>query len=852
MDERNIETSRKYNKQYEIIEGVKYQPIVWGMISGSTTFIILLSFGFGYFSSVSISLGLSIFLGWNLNKLLSGKYYGEQLDHLLNSLSNKFYEMEFNIERSAPMKVDSSKIIKNDFGDSIFAFKVKDSIDAKDFIITIGICLRGLPHPNAVSIIRNTMKHELDGLTSTDLYAVYTISMLSRNRNDLINSITSSMSSVSELLDDESVMKLYKSFISKEPSSYSWEIETGTFFSKMALIQKESMLHMGDIENRAMILSLADIPAFKTDNLIDNKIQNIFDFFNRLPSTLTVSFKPQPPANPLSRLFEKRVIEKRTKKDIETKEEYLRSNINMSTTVLIHGSKEKIKIFSYELEDAFAKNNGLEPMTFAIENHAIKRSIRSLFPGFQSFLPSQRIFSLREMREVLNYVPLPIKKGHPAPLVWLRTNSNTAYGFSLVATEPMFIWGPMGSGKSALMNMILYSWLLTNQKTFIMTAGDGYQWILESDQEVLPMIYEYKNNDWTSLSFHPIEAFCSLGAKGINECVDWICEIANTKEPTFVKAINEIISSMHEMKKYRMSHFYFEFEKWVNSNFPVDTYGPEHYLRKIYYSLRNYANVENSMYGKLFDPEETINYDFKNIKVFYVTQLLAEEAGSEALRFFFRLARRILNAWDSDIPIYMSIDELLQLTKAGAIDLNIMDYLLTQGRKAGKYLTVSSQVAEDPDAIDPKLISRFQRFMFAGSAPKDTLKKISVSNTNFTQDEQIKNFEKTFAEILYLRKSKSDYAWGIKEQDGSLVIGSLVMSQKDLWIIGSDKPTRDLKKNIKDKFGFTDDKVADVLAKYGPKKLPRQSHEYPSEMVMEIIYASIIRNEDTPNNKSNV
>jgi hypothetical protein len=620
--------------------------------------------------------------------------------------------------------------------------------------------------------------------------------------------------------------------------------------AQLKFLRKEALIHVGGLGEGMLAISLAGMPEYISDNF-----RLVLDTINAGAATVCVNVRPTPKPGVLNRLFEKRMIEKMSKKGVPEVASGDRCELRMSIVAVIHGTKAELEKFENLLRrEIAALGTGESEVQFATDNACLKEAILSFLPGHSSNLPMRRQFRIRNRRELIKYLPLPVKAGKPGSIMQFRTLSNMLYNFELSPKDPLFIYAPMGRGKTFLISDFLLMFLekIKDPHYFLVTAGDGYHFLLDGLCD-FPMVFstDPKTGRYVPLWFHPLQAFFTLGEIAMEMASHWICDIIGVMndegkpDNDYHSAILSILSRMRAEGKVRMSEFYQLFCSWIRSQWPEDRIPLDHHARFTPQRLRDYCAVEGSQFGYLFDSDSAQPVDMMTVKRFYVTQEKAVSAKFRALQVYFNLARCLFDRWVEIAvdkkSLFAGVDELNHLLEIDAFTQQQLDTFNSQGRKQGFYTMVGTQRLKDIDGLSKDFVRSFMHFLFAGPADQEQIAKIFDVSSDEKKQKVFARFEDLNQKIRYVRRREDLYAWGYvtREKDADIIVHDV--SRRKLWLFASQMEARLLKQEAMQTFGRTLTETARLLALYGPSRPPKDRNEELTQKEKEYIYDRIIK-----------
>ncbi|MFW7382320.1 MAG: hypothetical protein ACOH5I_26220 [Oligoflexus sp.] len=728
----------------------------------------------GFWTFVVV-IGIPGAISFYVQSLSEGRYRYENLER--NLLENGIKKMGF-FDINKHIQIEESKeFLFSSTGLRVEIFRV--TCEPENLSECYQVILGKYSSLKDISVLRDTARKEKSHLEA-DIYIVLSFDIGNQNFRRDYQSITQNLEQNTTRLSLDRAVKLYKSVFNKGLEEFSWEKPQSNFISPVSLIESEALAHFGDIDGKAFGVSLADQPEY-----IGEHYHRCLDILNKLPSTVHINLKPYVPDGAIGRGIERALIEKHHKLKLSEDKNDTEVHLNLTVSAICHGTKEELRDLSYELERAVINAPEAQKPLFIRETAYLKECLLSTIPGKSRLLPSRRRFRVLSKNEALAYLPKMEHVGVKNPLLSLRTTKNTGFGLSYSADDPLFVWAEMGKGKTSLCSEFVLEHLKKNyrgerQNTFILTAGDGYDYLLDGLCD-LALYYDNEGVELKGLDFHPLELFLYFKPKGIEAARNWLCGIMKIEAEALRSEISKILAALSEKNAYKMSDFYRAFEDYTKASWAEADI--DHFSRKLLSILYHYCDFKGSMYGVLFEPQNTKPIDFAGLKTVLVTQKKGKDDASDGLIAFYSLATHFADVWELQVtgPLFYLVDELEHLINTKAITIEQVKSGSTQGRKNAKYSVMSSQFLSI--LTDNNISERFNHFLFASPAAAENVGKIMRLDTSEKKKEEgLLAYEAAIDEISYMRPGV--HVWGYLDTKGRIHRIIHDVSEERLWLIG--------------------------------------------------------------------
>ena len=602
------------------------------------------------------------------------------------------------------------------------------------------------------------------------------------------------------------------------------EFEKPMKFRDIAIDIEKELLNFGEVEGRAALFSLAVLPE-----KVGPQLQKIFDLFNGSSGCLAVSFSALGAKSLLYEVFEHRRRESLKNQEDETGLGAV-VNLGMTMIALIHGKEEEITDLTEDLKREFSYLDEAERPYFKRESHFIKEAILTMTPGCSVMIP-RRMMNIARLEECLRYIPLPVSSGASKPFLPLRTESNSLYNFGLYPSYPLYVWAGVGKGKSALLSLLL----LTHMKkdgsaSFAMEAGGTFAFLRDGLSDVNIILEQNVDGRWLALEDHPLRLFFAFGESGIEAATEWLMGLASVDDFTgdVKTAVRGTLRRAQNDNIYRLKDLFVLLDETLKST-QID----QRICTSTLTNIGNFAALNESQYGHIFDPEVTKKIDYTAARHFYVSQIEATKEAPTLLKAFFSYGIYVLKAVEkrfsasgsAPAEMIVALDEINHLIKEHYISWNDLRDLNSQGRKQGKLICCASQSLAD--AIAPgsdrayEFVESFGHFLFA-SGVSDTnhiVKALRISDDAKAEVVK-KEFQRMIDTIDTIRRRGKGYAWGYIDPEGEFRIIIFDLEKAEQWAVTSHKEARILRQETIRSGNLSYSRACDLLALYGPGELP--------------------------------
>jgi hypothetical protein len=849
-----LKTSKAYNRNFEIAEGMHWSAFAVGAGAFLLIFIPLMLAEMEPLYVVFLSAVVSFVVYKKAQSLMGGDFYLQGWEQRLASWQEKALTNTMDLSEEIKFVVKDNSLL-TDRGLKVYAWEVLANLSPADFEADMYQLVGELKYPHRMQIYRDSTAHKIEGVeapvNAIRVFVILVIDPTFSSGLDIRDKVSKLMTGLGKALTNDELVSVVRSFYNKRmPQETLLPVKDG-FLSQIRLLRKEALVHAGGLGEGMLCVSMAEM-----SDSISPRFQLVLDTLNSLPATICVSLKTIQKQSPLGKLFEKRALEKLKAQTLEI-DPADRCDLRISITAVIHGTKKELEEIEHTLRRQLASLGDGESVKFNTDNAIMREVLLSLVPGLSTDLPMRRQFRIKSKRELVHYFPQPVKSGEEAALLQFRTLTNTLYRFDLTAPDPLFIYGPMGQGKTALISDMLTAFLeqRPDPHYFLITAGDGYHWLLDGlcDFAMIFAIDE-ESGRYRPLDFHPLQAFFSLGDLAIESAAHWLCETCNIIDKEYETAIRRVLARLKAEGKVRMSDFYAGFSEWIYEVWPKDKTALDHPSRVVLSRLYDFCGLEGSQFGYVFEPEKAKPVDMLAVKRFYATQEKAVSSTSDALVAYFNLCRYIFESWTSIAvkkkAAFIGIDELNHLLEIKAVTEKQLDTFNSQGRKEGQHVVVGTQRLKDLERLNKDFLRSFTHYLFAGPADPNQVADMFAASSEEKRQQVFRVFEAMNEKIRYVRRREGLFVWGYitRQKTADLLVHDL--SPRKLWLFASALESRRLKQDALKTFGRTITETARLLSLYGPKP-PSKPSEDLTHAEREYVYDRIIKHRDASGSDCN-
>ena len=824
-----VKSSLFENRSPEVFRGLSWYAVkaaLGGLIAGGMAASIFKNIPF---LPVVFIIGTPIGCFLVAQKLISGNYEFEGWEKLFGKIKSIFSGKIVDLEEEAGFSRndrDESSVIRGDNLNEIECFEITE-ISAARILGEYRYLLKNLPEGFKTWFVRTSLDHQTDRkcLKKAKLFKCYVFLEYKEGSFGIRGFRAEArkiLSPIGRLLSAQETHQAIKEMI--QPGIEDFPFEQGKLLREIGLDVSWEMAHFGEISKRAITLTLAELPQ-----MVGEDFQKLFGVMNSYAGSISVSFTGQGNGNVLADFFYEKTL-KSLGKTREDPGELSRANLAMSIGAIIHGSEQELGEMMEDLKREYSFLDHKEQPKFKREGHFLKESILLMLPG-QGPVMDFRKKHIANMDEALFYIPLVRDSGGRTSFLTVRTEFNSIYNLSLSYSHPLYIWAGVGKGKSALLSLFLLTHVKKEQSaSFSLEAGGTFSFLRDGISEVNVILEQDKQGRWLPLEDHPIRFFLSYGESGIEAASDWLWEIAEIIDEggEIRRIIHTTICQMRDESLFRLKDFCRVFADRLKSE---NVAGPD--SKNAIKNIAAFASTKESLYGNIFDPEETKSIDYEKARHFYVSQTEATKEAPRLLAAFFSYGLHMLKAIEKRFAaggadprdLLVTIDEINHLVKEQYIGWQDLRDLNSQGRKQGKLINCASQSLSDAIAADSKrpyeFIESFGHFLFAsGVSDIDHLiRAIGLADSD-REKAMRKDFQLLVDTIDTIRRREKGYAWGYIDQHKEFKILLFDLEKHEEWAVTSHKAARMLRSEVIKVNECSYLEACRLLALFGPQKLP--------------------------------
>ena len=763
-------------------------------------------------------------------KVIGGKWEFEGWERLYGRIKSFFSAKAVDLEKRAGMMIKEEKkgpILRGDNLNEIEGYEITEYKDMDLLLLKCKDLITNLPEGNRIYFVRLSLPIETERLSlkkakifKNYIFVEYGESILAKTR--LQDEIRRTLDKAADPMDAKKSAEIIKKMI--QPNVVTFAFEEQKFLREINIDIKNELASFGEISQRAMALTMAEMPE-----MISSEFQKIYGVINSCCGAISVAFASTGGVNVIGEALYERTLKHFGQKR-EDPGRANRINLTMTVAAVVHGSEAELSDLLYDIEREYSFLEQNQRPKFKRESHFLKEAILLMIPG-QGPVMDFRSKKVVNSAEALLYIPLPKDAGKEANFLKLRTECNSIYNFSLQYDKPLYIWGGVGEGKSALMSLFILTHIKKgNTASFALEAGGTFSFLREGLADVSIILEQDGDSKWLPLEDHPLRALLFYGDSGIGAATEWIMGLAEVHDEQ--KEIRRNISkSLKEMQESGICRLK-DFCKIFAERLEKDNITSKESLIAIK-NIANFAATDDSMYGYIFDPEKTKNIDYSKARHFYISQLEVSQEAQNLLAAFFNYGMQLLKALEKRfatkgvVPcdLLVSIDELNHLIKNDFISWDEVRDLNSQGRKQGKIINCASQSLSDVVSggkRDPyEFLQAFPHYLFSsGVANVDHLiRALRVTEADLEQKIR-QEFQLTVDAIAIIRRRGKGYAWGYVDKERGFRILLIDLEKEEQWAITSHKTARLLLAETIAVNQCSYWRACKLLALYGPGDLP--------------------------------
>lgn len=860
-----VSTSRIWNREPYYLK-IPFVCFTTGMTSGFIGMIlskILDNLGYsGIGGAVAVVLGLPppLIAAW----LLRLNYNYENLERVLAYLKNTLFTSSLvNIGQETKYKMRDDSIYGLD-GTEIVGFEMslpkelnEDSLEIfhsrfEDILRNLPLGFRVRYCRQALPFDARTPKEKL--LRHNRSFLVFDVFPSSFAYKAFMERLGGLSSSLFRRLSGDEMMALPQKMIDPlcEPKpfdeSHSW------YKSPIAVMHDQALLHIGDIENRAMMLSLTDLPEE-----VGNDIQRIYDHLNKAVGTVVITYQtlanefflPTAKKSMIDKIAEKLPFGKGARKTWIDEEDRVRLRVHVSA--LLHGKPDELKQIESDCNDVIGRIAADQRPFLCRDNAFMKKAVLAMLPGMPAAVPFRRKVILKKS-EAVRYLPLPIRAGDPAAPLHLRTEANSRFGWDVDTGHPTLVVAKVESGKSTLLQRVNMHHIKKKGKvaSFTMEVGGSFESLTEGlAPGYFTLERESDSGELVPLPDHPLRILFSLGAFGKDRAFDWIRSTLAipASKPLLETCAKSALQKCEHLERYALDDFYVFLEEAINAAYANEVLNEDHSARQLLYKAASYTSERGGTVGRFFNPASPKNLDYTEIHHWYYRQKSASAELDELARPFFNFGLELLSALrkryetEGQDPrnLLVTIDEVHFIL--GYIGRDYWIQLNKQGRKQNIGILMATQNMGD---VKDKLgehyeafLATFLRFVFNhGITNMNDLAKA------LGKDDQVEIVKKSYTECTRRTeeyRARGIYAWGFINEFSEFNVYILDLDPNEAWE-GDTRPTaKYIRRKTIEATGLEYFEACRRLAAYGPKAFHKSNlpdSQYLDEIIRKVRYGN--------------
>ncbi|MCX6846956.1 MAG: hypothetical protein NTU84_10470, partial [Verrucomicrobia bacterium] len=460
----------------------------------------------------------------------SPRYDMEGLDRMLIRLKERFNKKPVKIaeEKLTQRMVESEPRLYTALGVELIVFRVKAE-EPTVFLTKLQSLISYAVDGVRIRLYRVSEKTKVRRQLPVEIYtgqlyvALEIVSSLGESEQ-IRSDMTLLMDGFGERLKQDEIETLMRNIVAPTREIAPYELTDGIFPSPIRAMHASAMLHLGDIEDRALTISLARLPKE-----VGPDLQRLYSVLSRRPGLVMTTIEGQPTKNPLGEQYRRNIEADDAGVEVKSlrKDRGTDANVRVSVHAIIHGTKKELAGIRRDLEREYSLLTPSERPYFAADGAYVEEILQSILPGSTSRLPLRRRFDITELREAAFYAPWPVDAGDmKGAILEMRTIENFLFHLKIYFDAPLYVWGRAGSGKSMMLSSILLNFIdiAVEQKkrvgSFIMESG-GTQAFMRDRSDLSVTLDQDPMGRWEPLSFRIMEYFFSLEDKGIDALKGW-------------------------------------------------------------------------------------------------------------------------------------------------------------------------------------------------------------------------------------------------------------------------------------------------------------------------------------------
>jgi hypothetical protein len=552
---------------------------------------------------------------------------------------------------------------------------------------------------------------------------------------------------------------------------------------------------------------------------------------------------------------------------------------HMDIYALVHGEKDKVDHAVGQLHSQkLARNVGEEARARIVQvlGH-IKDTHSACLAGSYHYL-RERLQKVIRYSEAAFYCPVPNTPNNRQvehTLALRNEDQSVEYIDISHSDKSLFntVVGPPGTGKSAMISGIVRAHELREQIKHIKTAtllidvGSSQRWRTErlGPNDIIFDLAKDDNNNWVPLPMHPLEALMFEGGQSdsdINHARDFICQMLDL-DPEDVSVASSVGVVRDAVKAtvalgypYSMSRLHENLEKAALT--AVEKFSGSE-KEKFSSNWVNYTAfikrfTRGNEFGRVFDPATTTRQNLKGITFFYANvesqQKDPKDLNSAFLRLCHSVAYAIADRYgpfsqverdDNKRSILWIVDEY-NWQKAFINERKTTD-MADQCRKFGiiawvlvqnfKYLIMKDASGNDDYSLF-QVLSKIFFYDDGGEGNREILTILGNSEAGG------KAISRVADRIRERYASFGEHSVGYLDEHRRLKRYLVDWESNFLWAITTHSGGMKLRNLVASELGISRQDAADLLAIYGPKKIPKT--DMPLDKMRAVIAA--IKNEE--------
>lgn len=881
MDNKSLVTSLRHNKQIRLAIGFTSHTILFASVLTLFLFVVLAMVGV-YRTAIFPILIFFFFVFSLLHLRLIGTNYDyENLEKRLFafktwlSTGRTFLPKSFVFRASKESSEDSfvatrsaSKSKANDNvskkgrsqrggvgGQSVFGFtgaevmafelnlreSENDKLGVENFLSRLETLLADLPKHNIIRIYRVSMDQDSStqaraGKKSKNNVSFMTIDLLSSSvhYSSFRERLKNLPQDMFRPLDLDEFQKLFCRVLRP-----SWQIKDdfdfeSWYLSPLRLLQKKALIHAGDHVERALSISLAQLPR-----QVDDRFRSLFDKMSQETGTVMVSYEKLGTKVHWNNFKNRKIKEE---KDLDVQEGAKDNRKDHATQIrfhlfsLTHAEPERLRMIESDLLSECARLPFEQRPVFARDAANMDSVLSCLTPGNTINVPFRKQILL-DRREALLYAPVPVRSGDQRAPTKLRTECGSSFGWDVDTGHPTLILSKVEGGKSTLLGVTTINHITKDAQvaSVVFEFGSSFEVLEDGLCDICFSLERVKGEDLDKkkmkpLPDHPLHVLMAFGEAGKSVAAQWLERLMKVGEDRSV--LREIISSclevMDEKEEYDLDTFYTLFTDACKKSFKevIST----HSSKVAILNLKPYTS--SGVYGEFFTPKVVLTRQradkYKNIHHWYFRQKASSTIELEVSEAFFGFATGVVSLLKAryDVEGKDPRNTLIVYDEWGMISKFIppeyWQVEQTQGRKQNLGIIYSTQHMSHFESNLPKEIAKsflggISRIIFYNGI--GNMKKLAEAMDSEDRYEQIgEQFGYCSAKIDEYR-NRDEWAWGFINEYNEFSVYFLDLSPLERWEIDTRPMARHIKSKLADKTGWSYRKCCRELSEHFKGKI---------------------------------